>query len=89
MHDNLRRISSAEAATFAIRCVLADFYALMCSGWPTPVPLPEWHVPLGPDATLPVFPLSVGESFALGTGFLPTCLVWVGQYCCHLVHSEW
>ena len=44
-NDNLRQISSAEAATFAICCVLADFYALMCSGWPTPVLLPEWHVP--------------------------------------------
>ena len=29
--DNLRRICSAEAATFTIRRVLADFYALMCS----------------------------------------------------------
>ena len=30
--DNLRRICSAEAATFTIRRVLADFYALKCSG---------------------------------------------------------
>ena len=44
-NDNLRRISSAEAATFTIRRVLADFCALRCSGWPTPTPLPEWHVP--------------------------------------------
>jgi len=43
--DNLRRICSAEAATFTIRRVLADFYALKCSGWPTAMPLPEWHVP--------------------------------------------
>ena len=44
-NDTLRRISSAEAAMFTIRRVRADSYALMCSGWPTPMPLPEWHVP--------------------------------------------
>ena len=44
-NDNQRRISSAEAATFTIHRVLADFCALRCSGWPTPTPLPEWHVP--------------------------------------------
>ena len=43
--DNLRRICSAEAATFTIRRVLADFYALKCSGWPTPMPRLQWHVP--------------------------------------------
>ena len=31
-NDNQRRFSSAEAATFTIRRVLADFYALKCSG---------------------------------------------------------
>ena len=39
--DNLRRICSAEAATFTIRRVLADFYALKCSGWLTPMPSPN------------------------------------------------
>ena len=45
--DNLRRICSAKAATFTIRRVLADFYALMCSGWPTRCPSSQWHVPPG------------------------------------------
>ena len=45
-NDSLHWISSAKAAMFTIRRVLADFYALMCSGWPTLMPLPEWHVPI-------------------------------------------
>ena len=44
-NDNLRRSSSVQAATITICRVRAGLYVPTCTGWLTPMPPLQWHVP--------------------------------------------